>query len=100
MDDDASLPQPMPGQGGCPPGTRPGSYQGMPAGARACLPIGPGVPAGGWKPARPGAGPGYPPSGASALAALDDATFAGDQGGALGNFTQGYADWLSMMARR
>lgn len=97
---DASLPKPMPGQGKCPPGMRPTTYEGQQKGSTACKPIGPGVPAGGWKPAREAGGAGYPPSWDQAKAAFDAATWAGERGGAATNYANDYADWIRGMSRR
>ncbi len=57
---DPSMPKPMPGQGDCPPGYRPAQNPSQPGASRECVPIGPNVPLGGWKPVAPGHGPGYP----------------------------------------
>lgn len=96
---DSSLPQRMPGQGNCPPGYRPTTFQGQQPGSSACAPIGPGVPAGGWKPAKPGGGAGYPPSFDAFKAAADDATFPGSTG-AMDRYGSDYADWIRRMAGR
>lgn len=94
-----SLPDPVPGQGNCPPGYRPTSYPGLPAGASACLPVGPGVPAGGWKPTDPYTGPGVPPSAELAALALESALPGGYRGGA-SQYASAFEDWIrAMMAR-
>lgn len=109
-----SMPRPAPDQGGCPPGYRPiPAYQGMPAGARPCGPVGPAVPQGGWREARPGTGPGYPPTGSRAVEALmslpgaaGEAVFGrgGDRGitdaDKVGGFMGEYSEWLRGMAGR
>jgi hypothetical protein len=80
---------------------RPGSYAGMPEGSSACVPIGPGVPAGGWKEAAPGRGPGYPPTGGELLRAIgSDLPFSEQQAARLGQFGDDYSSWISSMARR
>ncbi len=99
---DPSMPQKMPGQADCPPGYRPiPKYPGMPEGAAPCGPIGPNVPAGGWKPTAPGTGPGYPPTGASGVRALNDLlpAVAGASRGDTGNYLDSYSEWLRGMAR-
>lgn len=101
---DPSLGRPAPGAEKCPPGYKPiAAYPGMPAGASPCGPVGPGVPAGGWKPLRPGTGPGYAPTGEAALRALNSIPGAlggveEDQGD-VSQYLGGYADWLRTMAR-
>lgn len=97
---DASLPAPVPGQGNCPPGMRPGSYAGMPSGASACVPIGPGVPAGGWRPAREGGGAGYPPKGSQLLDALMEPPFHPDQHARLSEYFDDYGAWVRTLAGR
>jgi hypothetical protein len=107
---DPSMPQPMPGQGDCPPGYRPSKpYPGMPTGPgqTSCEPVGGAVPAGGWREAAPGYGPGYPPTGGSAIEALRSVPWAaaeqlagapGEASQAVGGYVGGYADWLRAMA--
>ncbi len=57
---DPSMPKRMPGQGDCPAGYRPAAHPSQPGAAHECVPIGPNIPLGGWKPVPPGNGPGYP----------------------------------------
>ena len=71
-EDDSSLPQRVPGQGDCPPGYRLASKKTQPGATRECVPVGPNVPLGGWKPVAPGSGPGYPPTAKDAFNALAD----------------------------
>jgi len=100
-----SMPDRAPNQGGCPPGMQVAQpYPGMPPGAQPCERVGPAVPAGGWKPARAGVGPGYPPTGERLIEALNSVP--GALGGverdqaAVSGAAGEYADWLSMMAGR
>jgi len=73
----------------------------MPADATGCSPIGPAVPEGGWAPARAGVGPGYPPTGASGVRALNDLlpTLAGAGRGDTANYVDSYAEWIRRLAR-
>jgi len=99
----SSMPDRMPGQGDCRPGFRPiPPYPGMPAGASPCAPIGLGIPEGGWTEMEPGYGPGYPPTGAAGLRALDDLlpTIAGAGRGDTASYLDSYAEWLRGMAGR
>jgi len=94
------MPDRVPGQGNCPPGQRPVTYPGMPPGATACRPIGPGVPVGGWKPVAPGYGPGYPPTGTravEALAAIPGSVAFPEDRQAISQYVGSYLDWLRGM---
>lgn len=86
---DATMPQPVPGQGDCPPGYRPASVSSQPGAARECVPIGPNVPLGGWKPVAPGGGRGYPPTASDAFSALAQAVAGED-----GQYVSRYVSWL------
>ena len=97
---DPSLPAPVPGQGPCPPGYRAASYPGLQPGATACLPIGPGVPSGGWEPSRPYNGPGMPPSAEMAALALERAVPGFGGGGGIGDYLGSYEDWIRAMLAR
>lgn len=104
MPEPSSLPQPMPGQGNCPPGYRPSKpYPGMPTGPgqTSCEPIGPGVPAGGWKESASSYGEGYPPTGAAGVRALNDLlpSMVGAGRGDAESYLGAYADWIRGMAR-
>lgn len=107
---DVSLGRQAPGSEHCPPGYKPiPAYPGMPAGAKPCGPVGSAVPAGGYREARPGVGPGYAPTGARALEALQsipgaagDLLFGDGQStdvNTVKNVAGEYADWIRGMAR-
>jgi hypothetical protein len=102
MPTDPSMPQPMPGQGRCPPGFRPGG--GAPGqGGDPCEPIGPGIPTGGfgvgpgWQPVAPGSGPGYPPTAGQAFTALLGAVGGPRIGSSGSDYASQYMDWMKTM---
>lgn len=109
---DSSMPQSVPGQGPCPPGMRPSApYPGMPSpdAGYACAPVGPAVPAGGYKPAAAGFGAGYPPTGSAGVDALQSIPWAiseqlagrpGEASQAVGGYVDQYADWVRTLAGR